>query len=391
MRLDRITLLKFVSCFGGGGTERQMVNLVRALDPLRFELHLACLRRWGLLDEVESSGAPVVEYKITRLYNHTALREQIKFAQYLRRNRVHIVHTYGFYNNVFAIPPAKLAGAPVIVASIRDTGDLWTPMQRRVQKVICRLADQILVNAETIRQLLIATGYPQEKVTVIPNGIDFSRFARNGNDGRLRHEFDLPPHAPLVAVLSRLHPWKGIEYFLEAAMIVSRRFPEVRFLIVGEGQVVDSPYKRELEGYAVRLGLGERVVFAGFRLDVPEILAEVAVSVLPSLSEGLSNVLLESMAAGAPVVATRVGGNPEVVEDGETGLLVPPRDPAALAQAICRLLDSPELASRFGQAGRERVIKRFSLERMVQATESLYLDLLNRAGHRIGPQPKLYP
>src|SRR5256886_4183628 len=154
--------------------------------------------------------------------------------------------------------------------------------------------------------------------------------------------------------------------------------------------VVDSPYKRELEGYAVQLGLGERVVFAGFRLDVPEILAEVAVSVLPSLSEGLSNVLLESMAAGAPVVATRVGGNPEVVEDGETGLLVPPRDPAALAQAICRLLDSPELASRFGQAGRERVIKSFSLERMVQKTESLYLDLLNRAGHRIDPQLKPY-
>jgi len=122
---------------------------------------------------------------------------------------------------------------------------------------------------------------------------------------------------------------------------------------------------------------------------VAELLSEVAVSVLPCVSaEGLSNSLLESMAAGVPVVATTVGGNPEVVEEGVTGFLVPPRDPAALAQAICRFLDSPELASRFGQAGRQRVIECFSLERMVKETESLYLDLLNRAGLRIDPHTR---
>jgi L-malate glycosyltransferase len=190
-------------------------------------------------------------------------------------------------------------------------------------------------------------------------------------------------------VLSRLDRVKGIEYFLEAAAMVARRVPEARFLVVGDAtKQVDGDYRKELERRADRLGVGARIRFTGLRSDVPDILAEVAVSVLPSLSEGLSNVLLESMAAGVPVVATTVGGNPEAVEDGVTGLLVPPRDPGALAQAICRFLDSPELASRFGQAGRERVLDRFSLERMVQETESLYLDLLSRAGHRIDPHTR---
>jgi L-malate glycosyltransferase len=386
---DRIRLLQFLNNFAIGGTERHVVNLGNALDRSRFEQHFACLKRWGeFLEEIEASRRPVAEYRINCLYDHNALIQRYKFAQYLQRHDIHIVHTYGFYPNVFAIPAARLAGVPVIVASIRDTGDLWTPMQQRVQRFACRLADRIVVNAEAIKQRLVADGYPRERVTVIPNGISLSRFAGNGSS-RFRHELGLPPHAPLVTVLSRLNRMKGVEHFLEAAVIVGRRFPDARFLIVGEGrtmvdgQVVDSPYTKELERYAVRLGLGERAVFTGPRLDVPEILSEVAVSVLPSFSEGLSNTLLESMAAGVPVVATNVGGNPEVVEQGETGFLVPPRDTASLARAICLLLDDRERASRFGRAGRQRVARHFSIEKMVHDTEHLYLELLH-TGRREG-------
>jgi L-malate glycosyltransferase len=381
---DRITLLQFVNNFAIGGTERHVVNLGNALDQSRFELHFACLKRWGeFLKEIEASRRPLAEYRINCLYNPNALIQRFKFAQYLRRHRIRIVHTYGFYPNVFAVPAARLAGVPVTVASIRDTGDLWTPLQQRVQKFVCRLADRVVVNAEAIKRRLVADGYPQERITVIPNGIHLSRFTGNGSNGRFRHELGLPPHAPLVAVLSRLNRMKGVEHFLEAAAIVGRRFPEARFLVVGEGrtmvdgQVVDSLYTKELERYAVRLGLGERALFTGPRLDVPEILSDVAVSVLPSFSEGLSNTLLESMAAGVPVVATNVGGNPEVVEQGETGFLVPPRDPASLARAIGRLLENRERALRFGQAGRQRVAKHFSLEKMVHDTERLYLELLH--------------
>ncbi len=382
---DRVTLLQFVTNFAIGGTERHVVNLGNTLDQSRFELHFACLKRWGeFLKEIEASRRPLTEYRINRLYNHTALLQQFKFAQYLRRHRIHIVHTYGFYPNVFAVPAARLAGVPVIVASIRDTGDLWTPRQQWVQKFVCRLADHIVVNADAIKQRLVAAGHPQERITVISNGIQLSRFIGKENGSRFRNELGLPPHSPLVAVLSRLNHKKGIEYFLEAAAFVGRRFPEARFLIVGEGravvngQIVGSPYTKELESYAARLGLGERIVFTGSRLDVPDVLSEIAVSVLPSLSEGLSNTLLESMAAGVPVVATNVGGNPEVVEHGVTGFLVPPRDPLTLAHSICLLLENRELALRFGQAGRQRVVQHFSLEKMVRATEYLYLELLQK-------------
>lgn len=384
---DRISLLQFVALFAVGGTETQVMKLVQGLHSSRFDLHFACLKRWGeFLAEIEASRRPLVEYPVNCLYNHNALIKRLKFARYIKRNRIHIVHTYGFYANVFAVPAARLAGAPVIIASIRDTGGYQTPTQDLVQKLMCRLADRIVVNAEAIRQWLTAEGYNPEKITVIRNGVDLSRFATKTRGGKLREELELPQGAPLIAVLARLHPFKGIEYFLEAATIVRRRFPEARFLVVGEGrtmvngQVVDSSYKRELEGYAARLGLGDRAVFTGLRLDVPEVLSEIAVSVLPCVSsEGLSNSLLESMAAGVPVVATTVGGNPEVVQDGVTGLLVPPRDPAALACAICLLLENREAAVKLGQAGRQRVTEHFSLEKMVRETERLYLELFRRA------------
>ena len=195
----------------------------------------------------------------------------------------------------------------------------------------------------------------------------------------------MPPRAAIVAVVSRLHELKGLDDFLEAAAALAARHPEVRYLIVGDrlavkdGTVVkEDAYRASLEGLARRLGIADRVVFTGFRLDIPQILQEVAVSVLPSLSEGLSNFLLESMAAGVPVVATRVGGSPEAVGDGETGLLVPTRNAAALARAIDALLTDRDLARRMGQAGRRRMEERFSLEAMARATERLYSSLLGR-------------
>ena len=374
-----IKVLQFITVFAIGGTERQVVNLVRGLDPCRFDLQMGCLRRCGpFLKELETRRVPVSEYRVNSLYPHRSFRQQLRLAGHLRNQQFRIVHTYDLYPNVFAIPAARVAGVPVIVASIGETGDLSTPMQRRVQRAICRLADMVVVNAEAIRDRLIADGYRPDTLVVIHNGIDLSRFQRKGSAGRLRHELGLPSGAPLVGVLSRLIRLKGIEYFLEAVALVASRVPEARFLVIGDSQLGDEGYRQELERYAVRLGLGQRVLFTGFRLDAPEILSELAVSVLPSLSEGLSNTLLESMAAGVPVVATKVGGNPEAVEDDLVGLLVPPRDPVALARAICRILGDAKLAARYGQAGHQRVVERFSIDQLVRNTERLYLSLLER-------------
>lgn len=385
MRPGRIKLLKFVTLFEIGGTERHFVSLVRRLDPSRFELSVACLRRTGaFLKEIESMRIPLAEYNIHSLRSRGAFKEEFRFGRRVRRDQIQIVHTYGLYPNIFAIPAARLAGAPVIVASIRETGETWTPMQRRAQKFACHWADCILVNSEAVKRRLIAEGYNREKFAVIKNGIDLARFTGNGNSGRLRRELGLPAQAPLVVVLSRLDRLKGVEYFLGAASMMSRQFPEARFLIVGNQGPDGGVYRETLEHQAARLGLGQRVIFTGSRLDVPEVLSEAAVSVVPSLSEGLSNTLLESMAVGAPVVATSVGGNPEAMEDGVNGLLVPPRDAGALARAVSLLLENRELARRLGEAGKQRVTEHFSLERMVRETENLYLTLLSRSARRLG-------
>ena len=355
------------------------MNLALGFDPARFDLHLACLRNTGeLLREVEGLPVPRPVFNIGRHYCMGPTRPYgrlLRLARYIRRNLIQIVHSYGFYSNVFSVPAARIAGASIIVASIRDRGDILTPAQRRIQQWACRLADCVLVNAEAIRQTLIEQGYRRDNIVVIRNGIVLSRFGKKEKGATLRRELGLPPSAPLVVVFSRLNRMKGVEYFLDAAALLAARFPEVRFLIVGDGAG-----RSELEAHAGRLGLAERVTFTGFRTDVPDLLPEAAISVLPSLSEGLSNSLLESMASGVPVVAARVGGNPEIVEHDISGLLVPARDPAALAGAIGSLLQDPQLAARLGEAGRRRVTGiSFSMERSLSEVEGLYERLVGNA------------
>ena len=386
MTPEKIRLLQFVTSFQIGGTERQVVLLGRNLDRQSFDLHLACLNRSGpFRDGVEGLGIPLVDYPIPSLHSFEAVRKCARFASYVRRHEIEIVHTYGLYPNLFAIPPARLARAPVIVSSIRDTGEWLTPMQKRVQRVVCRLADHVLVNAKAVVGRLVAEGYDAGRITVIENGVDLSRFAGRGDRGALRRELGLAPGTPLVAVICRMHnnlegvDLKGVRFFLEAAAILARRFESVRFLIVGDG-----PQRGDMERLAMDLGLQNRVVFTGFRLDIPEILSEISVAVSPSLAEAISNSVVEAMAAGVPVVATRVGGNPEAIEDGQSGIIVPARDAEALARPIARLLEDPALASRMGEAARRRVAERFSMESMINATERVYRSLAEEARSRAG-------
>jgi glycosyltransferase involved in cell wall biosynthesis len=385
-RARPIRVLLFVNGFGMGGTERHVVNLVGALDRSRFDVRLACFKRWGhLLGEIENRSVPIREYPIDSLHNLRTLHQQLRFARDLVRDRIQIVHTHNFYANVFALPAARLAGVRVVLASIRDTGVYQTPMQKHVQKMACRMAHRVVVNADAIRSWLVADGYRRDRIVVIRNGIDLSGFQSPRDVREVRRELDVPADAPLVVMVSRLHELKGLDDFLDAAAILSGRRRDLHFLVVGERFKArsgewerDGVYQQVLERQAQRLGIADRVRFTGFRLDVPSLLAASTVSVLPSLSEGLSNTVLESMAAGVPVVTTSVGGTPEAVTDGETGLLVVPRDPPALARAIGRVLDDPGLARRLGENARDRIERHFSLEGMTRTTEDLYRTLVTR-------------
>ncbi|MGH8414809.1 MAG: glycosyltransferase [Gammaproteobacteria bacterium] len=381
---SRVRLYTFLTLFGIGGTEKQVVALSRHLDPARFDQKFGCLRRWGpLLEDMEREYGPIPEYRIPNLYSPQTLRQQLRLAATLHRQRVEILHSYNFYANVFSLPAAKLARVPCVVASIRDMGVYLTPKQQYVHKWVCRLADRIVVNTDAIKNRLISLGYRGERITLIPNGVDLAGYNGLPADSSLRRRLGLPENAQLVLMLARLNPQKGCEYFLRAAARVSPSFPRAYFLIVGGaftgnqgGFAPDHDYPRRLADLAASLGIGERLRITGFITEIPQLLAQVSVSVLPSLSEGLSNTLLESMAAGVPVVATRVGGTPEAITDGELGLLVPPKDDAALAGAIGAILANPELARRLGSQARARVVQRYSMQRMVQANQDLYMSLL---------------
>ncbi len=383
---DRIRLVKFLAQFGVGGTEKQVANLTKRMDREAFDLSFACLKRWGtLLEEIEGrQGLAVAEYPLSSFYEPNAFWQQFRFARMLRRNGTQIVHSYNFYGNMFSVPAARLAGVPCIVASIRDMGVYNTPFQLKAQRLVCKLADRVLVNAGAIRDWLVEEGYPTRKIEVVRNGVDTSRFVPRNDGAALRRELQLPPGVPLVLMLARINPKKGIDTFIDAAVRIHARHPQAYFLAVGESFIrdadgvvhVDASYKRSLQEQVDRLGLTERFRFTGLRKDVPQVLAAAAVSVLPSLSEGISNTLLESMAAGVPVVASRVGGTPEAITHGQHGLLVEPQDPQGLADAVCAILDDPALADRLSRQGRERMVAEFSFEAVVRRTEEIYRELL---------------
>jgi glycosyltransferase involved in cell wall biosynthesis len=371
-------ILNVVPTLMCGGTENQFMALARQIDPQRFEIEFACLRRWGpFVQELTDRKMALTEYPVRTFRSIQALRQQARLARHITRNRIDIVHAYNFYGNVFAVPPARLV-APVVIASVRDRAPYLTPMQKRVQRWACQFADCILVNADAVRDWLIGEGYSESKIAVIRNGVDLTRFTSPADPARIRRELALPVDAPLVVVVSRLTQQKGLEQLLAATALLRERHPDARVLIVGETAPHDTAYLGELQRLAERHRVTDRVVFTGLRSDIPALLAAADVAVMPSLNEALSNVLLESMAAGAPTVATRVGGTPEALVDGTTGLLIPPGEPRAIADAVSRLLTDRVLADRLGRDARDFIREHFSVERMVSATETLYLELLAR-------------
>jgi glycosyltransferase involved in cell wall biosynthesis len=260
------------------------------------------------------------------------------------------------------VPAAWFAGVRRILRTRNNLGYWMTPWHRRLGRLCDALSDGLVANCDACRDAVIADeGLSPERVVVLENGVDLSRFA----------DLPAPPHPRRVGVTANLRPVKGLDVFVRAAAEVCVAHPEASFHVAGEG-----PLRPELERLADELGVGERLNLPGAVADVPGFLAGLDVAVLPSLSEGMSNALLEYMAAGRAIVATAVGGNVRLIDHGVTGLLVPPGDPARLAAAVGRLLSDPLLAARLGMAARRRAEERYSRVAMVRRFETFYLDLV---------------
>lgn len=343
-----------------GGTERQLLELVRGLNRARFEpLVVSLYGNAPLKAAFEKVDCPV--YLLER-EKRGRLATTLQLYRLFRSHRPHLVHAFAYASRA-AIPAARLLGNVKVIVSLR-TDPEWQVTS--VDKMINALADVITSNSHAAAEK-IAHSWPRLLHYLIYNGIDLFAFDATKNS----HHRPFSVNNKILGVVARLAPVKGLEMLLEAFAQIHGKIPNAHLWLIGDG-----PLRNYLETKAREMGLADNVVFWGIRDDIPALLAQCDIGVLSSHWEGLPNAILEYMAAELPVVATRVGGVPEVVIDGETGLLVPPGNPQALADALLSLLSDTELARRMGQAGRRRVEQYFTLERMVKENEKLYLELL---------------
>jgi glycosyltransferase involved in cell wall biosynthesis len=360
-----------------GGTEGQFAEVACGLDRTRWDLRVSCVRAEGPLRlRLEAVGLQPWSLGPSSFKSPGLAVAILHLAAYLRRHAVRLVHCFDFYSNIVGVPAARLARVPAVIASQRDMGDLRGRSQQSIHSLALGLATHILVNSEAIAARLAHTrAARRNRLGVIPNGVDLTRFgpaASSSNGSQLAQ----------VATLANLRPEKGLVQFVEAAGVVARTAPGARFVIWGEG-----PLRADLEVRIRSLGLTDVVEMPGATRSPEKVLKQCQIFVLASLSEACSNVVLEAMATGLPVIATRVGGTPGLVDDRRTGLLVPPADAPALAQAILRLLETPATATEMGAQGRARALAEFGMDRMLERIDAFYCRALGPTHGAPAPRP----
>ena len=365
MPRPRIPAVVFLTSFDAGGTERQMIELVRRLDRERFEVHVACFRREGeWRARAEEHAASVREFPIRSFIDPGTIRQAAAFARWCRALRATVVQACDLYSNIFALPAAAAAGVPVRIGSRRGLNPDRSLAHRFAQRVALRFADRVVANSQTVASLLERGRQVRGRLTVISNGIDLSQFRPGATTtGPIRR----------VGTVSSLRGVKGLDTLIEAAALARREIPDLEVTIAGGGRL-----RPALEDQARRAGLSGRVSFLGHREDVAEVLRGLDLFVLPSRSEAFPNAVIEAMAMALPIIATSVGGVPEMLEHGRTGILVPPGRPDALAAAIVDLARRPERARDLGRQARIEAAGRYSFERMVAQFEALYLEIAAR-------------
>jgi glycosyltransferase involved in cell wall biosynthesis len=351
-----------------GGGERAVLQLASHLPEHGFQASIITF----LLDPEspalkQMTAAPIYSLPLRNTYSIEALRAAIQLRQFIKREGVVIVHTVFESSDLWAGFVTRATSTAKLVWSRRDMGILRMRKHRIAYRLMARIPHTVLAVSEKVRQYCIQTdGIDPDRVHTIYNGLNIERFSHSPNGFRGgRH----------VISVGNIRRVKGHDIFIRAVAIIAQQFPRARFSIAGE--VLEPQYFQELLILIDGLGLADRFHFEGGVTDLPCFLAEADIFVLPSRSEGFSNALIEAMASSLPVIATRVGGNPEAVQDGVTGLLVPTEDPDSLADALRELLSDPERSRAMGEAGRRRAIREFSNDRIVNQVADIYHRLLS--------------
>jgi glycosyltransferase involved in cell wall biosynthesis len=350
-----------------GGSERQLAEIAKTLDRSRFAAHVGAFRSGGLRwRELESAGIPLVRFPVPSI---ASVRGAFAIASYIHRHAIRLVHAFDTPTNVYGVPAARLAGAPVVLSSQRGHRDLM-PRFRRLLRLTDFLADGVVVNCEFLRRHLIQDErVPANRIHLCHNGIDVGVFcdAPRCRPGPLRDA------SLVIGVVCALRPEKDLPTLLEAFAKVRARRTGLKLGIVGSGEC-----EPDLRALAETLGISAECVFQPSTAEIGAWLRGIDIFVLPSLTEALSNSLMEAMACGCCAVASRVGGNPELVTHRQTGLLFEPRDSAGLAAALELLVDQPALRSELASRGTRLIHERFRLETSARRMEQIYSTLLDR-------------
>ena len=363
-----IRLVEFTRAFYLGGTEVQILELLRGLGS-SYRVSVGLLDLKGpLLGEVERLGYVLNAFPLGgRFARPTTLLQIARLAAWLRSERTELVHVHDYTATLLAVPAAKLAGCKVVVGRL-DLAHWHSPGQRLLLQRMTRLADHVVANADVIRDLLVeGEGIPSERVSVVRNGLDLPRFDARRCEGLKAPLPDTGGLPVVIHVANMNHVVKRHEDLLQALAQVNRHGVRLHAFLIGDG-----PRRRELERLARALGVREQAHFLGHRTDVPAVYARGTLGVLCSTHEGLSNAIMEGMAAGLPMVVTHAGGNPELVKHEEHGLVVPVEAPMTLAAVFDRLLADPVRAREMGQRGRAFVEQELSLQRMVATHDAVY-------------------
>ncbi|RME86581.1 MAG: glycosyltransferase [Anaerolineae bacterium] len=360
-----------------GGAERQFLELVKRLDRGTFHITVLLFYPQGDLFAELNALEDVTIASLEKRSRWDLLGFTRGLVEQIRAQKTDVLYSFLDVPNVFAAVAGKMAGVKVVWGVRSSHMDFsrydWTAgVVYRVECFLSRFADCIVVNSQSGADYHRRKGFRGTRMRVIPNGVDTSRFQPNAAWGAsVRREWKIPLDVVLVGLVARLDPMKDHPTFLRAAAQVHRECPQARFVCVGDGPAA---YRDELQSLAASLGLGDVLVWAGQRADMPAVYNALDVLVSSSYGEGFPNVIGEAMACGVPCVVTDAGDSARIV--GETGIVAPPRQPAALADALMTMLAmSPEERRALGKRARERIATRFSVERMVKATETLLREL----------------
>ncbi len=363
-----------------GGAETNRLNVLRYMDRRKYDITVCCLTQKGnIADQVEALGYRVDCLNVSdRAYD---VRTTAALYRYFRKNRFTIVHTCLSNTNLHGRIAAKLAGVPVIIGEDQSEYERYNPslgfIFKPLNRALAGFTDRIIVCSEKTGDVIARSErIPRDKFLTLHNVIDTESFRPRRSPDEVRRELGLAQTDIVIGYVASLAGRKGHTYLLQAFKMLSTVHANLKLVLVGDG-----PLKKSLEGWTVENGLEKKVIFTGQRMDVADILSIMTVFVSPALFEAFGIVLIEAMFMGLPCVAFRVGGIPEVIEDGRTGVLVTPGDTIALATAIQDLMDSPQKAQEYGRAGRARVTGRFSADTYARRLGSLYEELVRKRSY----------